>query len=94
MTTKILCEVFRSPRKEGMYLYVKREEGLARVPESLLAVFGSPESALVMVLEPDRKLAMADAAIVLEDLKSKGFYVQMPPASFSQSLISTLKIED
>ncbi|WOJ94253.1 YcgL domain-containing protein [Congregibacter variabilis] len=77
-----------------MYLYVKREEGLSRVPESLLSVFGSPESALVMVLEPHRKLAMADAATVLDDLESKGFYVQMPPASFSESLLSTLTIED
>jgi uncharacterized protein YcgL (UPF0745 family) len=77
-----------------MYLYVKREEGLSRVPESLLTVFGSPESALVIVLEPDRKLAMADAATVLGELESNGFYVQMPPASFSESLLSSLKIED
>ncbi|MFT4873254.1 YcgL domain-containing protein [Congregibacter sp.] len=94
MTTKTLCEVFRSPRKAGMYLYVKREEGLERVPESLLTVFGSPESALVLVLDPGRKLAMADTATVLGDLESKGFYVQMPPASFSESLLSSLTIKD
>ena len=94
MSSKTLCEVFRSPLKEGMYLYVRREEGLSRVPESLLSVFGSPESALVFVLESHRKLAMADAETVLRDLENKGFYVQMPPASFSESLLSSLKIED
>ncbi|EED33096.1 conserved hypothetical protein [gamma proteobacterium NOR5-3] len=91
---KILCEVFRSPRKAGMYLYVKRDEGLVRVPESLLSVFGDPESALVIALDPQRKLAMADAQTVLGELEENGFYVQMPPASFSESLLSTLKIED
>ncbi|MFK8043188.1 YcgL domain-containing protein [Congregibacter sp.] len=78
---KLLCEVFRSPKKEGMYLFVKREEGLARVPETLLAMFGSPESALVFALESSRKLALADAATVLAALESEGFYVQMPPGS-------------
>ena len=77
-----------------MYLYVKREEGLSRVPDNLLSVFGVPESALVLILEPHRKLAMADAATVLAELESQGFYVQMPPASYSQSLIDTLTLKD
>lgn len=76
---KLLCEVFRSPRKEGMYLFVKREEGLERVPEALLSMFGDPESALVFALEPSRKLALADTVTVLAALESEGYYVQMPP---------------
>ena len=83
MTRARLCEVFRSPRKEGMYLYVDRAEGLARVPETLMGAFGSPESALVFNLREDRTLAQADATQVLDAIEGQGFYLQMPPATES-----------
>lgn len=69
-----------------MYLFVKREEGLERVPENLLSVFGSPESALVFALEPSRKLALADTQAVLAALDSEGYYVQMPPGKQEAAL--------
>ncbi|MEM9758991.1 MAG: YcgL domain-containing protein [Pseudomonadota bacterium] len=75
-----LCEVFRSPRREGLYLYVKREDGLDRVPPALLDHFGQPESALVFRLTTERRLARANAAEVLDALESPGYYLQMPPA--------------
>ena len=37
---KVLCEIYKSSRQEEMYLYVPKEEGLARVPEALLEKFG------------------------------------------------------
>ena len=79
MSESIICEVFRSPRREGMYLFVAREEGLARVPEPLLQAFGSPESALVLQLHTGRRLARADAGEVLAAIGEQGFYLQMPP---------------
>jgi len=75
----VLCEVFRSPRREGMYLYVERGEGLARVPEALLQRFGTPESALVFRLDDERRLARVSARDVLASLADKGFFLQMPP---------------
>lgn len=62
-----------------MYLYVVKAEGLTRVPEALLAMFGKPVHVADMLLKPERKLARADVGKVLEDLESKGFYLQMPP---------------
>ena len=76
----VLCEVFRSPRREGMYLYVDKSEGLGRVPEELLAAFGPPQSALVFRLDAGRRLARVPAQTVLDALADKGFYLQMPPA--------------
>ncbi|MDP5069878.1 MAG: YcgL domain-containing protein, partial [Congregibacter sp.] len=35
--------------------------------------------ALVLALEPGRKLALADAAAVIAALEEPGYYVQMPP---------------
>lgn len=77
---KVLCEIFRSPKEEGMYLYVKRQEGLERVPEDLLKRFGKPQSAMVLALTPERKLARTSAERVLACLEEPGYYLQMPPS--------------
>ena len=74
--------VYRSSRKQEMYLYVDAETDLARVPEELLRRFGRPIEALSLMLTPDRKLARADAARVLECIEADGFYLQMPPVDY------------
>jgi uncharacterized protein len=75
----IICQIFRSPKEEGMYLYVKKEEGLSRVPEQLLGLFGKPQPAMVLLLTPDKKLARVSVEKVAENLESQGYYLQMPP---------------
>ena len=76
---KQICAVYRSPKKEGMYLYVDHHLDLAEVPEALLLQFGKPERAMTLVLHPDRKLARADVVKVMEAIAENGYYLQMPP---------------
>ena len=76
---RIICQIYRSPNEDGMYLYVKKEEGLGRVPEELLKLFGAPQPAMVLLLSPDKKLARVSVEKVIENLHSQGFYLQMPP---------------
>ncbi|MEH6589731.1 MAG: YcgL domain-containing protein [Halioglobus sp.] len=76
---KLICQVYRSPRKEEMYLYVEKSKGLVDVPEPLLVRFGEPEEAMVLLLTPDKKLARANVIEVLERIAEEGFYLQMPP---------------
>lgn len=76
---KKLCSIYRSPKEEGMYLYVDKDNDLASVPEALLKRFGQPELAMTLLLTPDKKLARADVAKVLETIEEQGFYLQMPP---------------
>jgi uncharacterized protein YcgL (UPF0745 family) len=78
---KIICEIYRSPKEEGMYLYVKKEEGLTKVPEDLLKLFGKPQQAMVLLLTPEKKLAHATVEKVAESLETKGFYLQLPPSN-------------
>ncbi|SOC55893.1 hypothetical protein SAMN05421509_10629 [Chromohalobacter canadensis] len=77
---KRLCEIFKSPRRDEMYLYVDRVQGLADVPEALLERFGTPVSVAVLMLSDDKSLARAKASDVLAAIASQGFYLQMPPA--------------
>ena len=76
---RVICEIFRSPRKAEMYLYIDKQVGLAEVPDSLLAQFGEPESVMTLLLTPERKLARTSVAEVLESISEKGFFLQMPP---------------
>lgn len=78
--TKILCDVYKSPKKEGAYLYVSRQDKLERVPEALLETFGKPELALIIILTEDKVLARVDAKKVIKALDEQGFYLQLPPS--------------
>lgn len=80
MSAPRLVQVFRSARREGMYLIVDRARGLADVPEALLGQFGRAEPSLVFRLHAERRLAYAEAPAVLEAIERQGFYLQMPPA--------------
>ena len=76
---KRICSIYKSPRKNEMYLYVLKADALTRVPEGLLAVFGPPAHAFDLVLGPERQLAREDIAQVLENLEKQGYHLQMPP---------------
>ncbi|MFG6668067.1 YcgL domain-containing protein [Halomonas sp. HNIBRBA4712] len=80
MSDKLVCEIFKSSRKDEMYLYVDKRQGLAPVPEALMATFGKPVSVLTMILTEDKKLARVNVADVLAAIEEQGFYLQMPPA--------------
>lgn len=77
---KLLCEIFKSPSKEEMYLYVDKRRGLEEVPEALLEHFGTPISAMTLILTPEKRLGRAQAGDVMAAIREKGYYLQMPPA--------------
>ena len=76
----MLCQVYRSPRRQETYLYVEKSQGLAHVPEALLAQFGAPEEVMILLLDESRKLARVDAARVRESIRDQGFFLQLPPS--------------
>lgn len=76
---KLLCDIYKGDKKEGMYVYVDKKDGLSHVPDVLLKRFGNPALVTTMLLTPVKKLARADAEQVLGDIKRQGFYLQMPP---------------
>ncbi len=77
---KRFCSVYKSSKKNEMYLYVDRKYDLKELPEALTLVFGEPLHVLDMILTPEKKLARVAANKVLESIVEKGFFLQMPPA--------------
>jgi uncharacterized protein YcgL (UPF0745 family) len=75
----VLCTIYKGSREPELYLYVDRVDGVARVPEELLARFGNLSEVMTIKLTPQRKLARASAPQVLAAIAEKGFYLQLPP---------------
>ena len=79
MSDVLLCDVFRSPRKEGMYLYVETKAGMTKVPDILAKQFGEPHFVMTLALTPDKKLARVSRDDVVDAILKQGFFLQMPP---------------
>jgi len=72
------CDVYRSSKHDGMYVYVVEGEDLADLPGPVQRQLGTPELALSFTLTEDRELSNADAAEVLANIEAHGFHLQMP----------------
>ncbi|OZG73522.1 hypothetical protein BTA51_10930 [Hahella sp. CCB-MM4] len=77
--SKRLVSVYKSPRKDEMYIYVDKKQGVQDLPEALLAHFGKPVHVFDLLLTAEKSLARADAEEVLAKIEEQGFYLQMPP---------------
>jgi len=79
--SRLLCQIYRSSRKQEMYLYVEKSRGVVDVPEVLMKQFGEPEEVMLLMLDSERKLARADVSEVMSCIADQGFYLQMPPTA-------------
>lgn len=73
------CWIYRSVRNDEMYLYVTREDDFEAVPPALLKALGRTERVMDLDLHPQRPLARVDVLQVIAQLKTKGYFLQMPP---------------
>lgn len=75
----IAVRVYASRVHPDTYLFVAADDDLARVPEALRARLEPLREALELELDSETRLAQAEAADVLAQLHSEGFYLQLPP---------------
>lgn len=73
------CWIYRSSKKQEMYLYLAREAAFDEVPEALMKQFGTPSPVMELELHPSRKLAREEVGKVIANLDSQGWHLQMPP---------------
>jgi hypothetical protein len=75
----LLLSVYKSSKRDEMYVYVPKEDGLKKIPEALLQIFGAPQHVMDIPLRPGKNLARVDGEKLRTDIAEKGFYLQMPP---------------
>lgn len=79
MSSPVNCWIYRSSRKDEMYLYLSRQDDFDDVPEALLKRFGNPLFVMQLELTAERKLARENPQTVINNLVQQGFHLQMPP---------------
>jgi len=79
---KVLTDIYRSGKKEGLYLYVKKDQDITELPAVLMKQFGKAEFSMTLLLTEEKKLARVDVKDVLAALNEQGFFLQMPPNDF------------
>lgn len=77
------CFIYKSLKKEELYLYLDKRDDFSAVPEVLLQSFGQLVFVMELQLSPERKLAREDVSKVINNIQRKGFFVQMPPPLIS-----------
>lgn len=76
---KYLVSVYKSPKRDEMYLYLNKRDKLDAMPDALKPAFGEPVHVMDLLLTPGKKLARTDADKVRSELEERGYYLQMPP---------------
>lgn len=89
----MLCAIYKSSKKEGMYLYIAKREQFDQVPNELLSVFGKPQFVMLFNLDGEKSLVRADKHEVKQKIETDGFYLQMPPPpeNLHQAFVESLK---
>ena len=75
----MLCYIYKSFKKDELYLYIEKKDDFSNIPDTLLKSFGKPEFVMDLELTTESRLAREDTGQVILQLQEKGFFVQMPP---------------
>ena len=82
------CVVYKSLKQFDYFLFVKKDEAFTRVPDGLKQILGTLEKVMDLELHENRTLAQADVVEVMRQIQEKGYFLQMPPRSEMDSLVS------
>ncbi len=81
----MLSFIYRSPKKDEMYLYLPAKDDFAALDEDFMRVFGEPEFVMMIDLTKREKLARVDINRVKQGLVDNGYYLQLPPNPLKQA---------
>jgi hypothetical protein len=77
-TNEIECDIYKSLKKDEMYVFIEANTELSELPDALLKMLGQTEKVMTLTLIPERKMARGTAHDILKSIANQGFYLQMP----------------
>ncbi len=89
---EIACAIYKTAKRDGLYLYVKEQDDFSDVPPEVMQQFPKPEHVFDLELSASRSLARVDVMVVMKNLETEGFYLQMPPKA--ENPIDTITLPD
>ncbi len=72
------CWIYRSSVRDGLYVWLNKEDALDTLPEPVRRQLGAAELAMSIELHPGKKLGQEDPEVVMANLDAQGFHLQMP----------------
>ncbi|MEH6502592.1 MAG: YcgL domain-containing protein [Cycloclasticus sp.] len=76
---EIACAIYKTKKRDGLYLYVKEQDDFSDVPAEVMQQFPEPEHVFDLELSDERPLARESVIVVMKNLTTQGFHLQMPP---------------
>lgn len=74
----MICKIYRSDTKSGLYIYLAKGKAIADLPEELVKKIGKHTEVMELDLNTKNKLANEDINIVKGNLTELGFHLQIP----------------
>ncbi len=74
------CYIYASLRRADSYLWLAGRDAFAGLPAALTELLGPLRFAMELELDARRKLPHEDVGQVLDNLSSRGWHLQLPPA--------------
>jgi len=78
----VQCFIYKSSKKDELYLYIAKQDDFSNVPEAILKSIGLPAFVMELEITPERLLAREKAADVIKGIEEHGFFIQMPPSIY------------
>lgn len=75
----MFCHVYKSRKKIDTYLYMPKDQAFENLPDDLQRVFGEPVFVMELTLSPERNLARFPASEVINAMRERGYFLQLPP---------------
>lgn len=85
-TEAMYCTVYKGSKEQELYVFVPFDKGEGNIPDALKTRMGKISEVMSLEITPEKKLARAHAGKVLEEIREKGFYLQLPPEITGQVL--------
>jgi uncharacterized protein YcgL (UPF0745 family) len=77
--TVMHCFVYASQRKADTFLWLAQRDNFEVLPATLVMMLGDLRFVLEVELQPERRLPRENVEAVLENLRTQGWYLQLPP---------------
>lgn len=74
----MICNIYRSDSKQGLYLYLANDKCIDDIPDELLKKIGKYTQVMEIDLNQREKLAQVDIEVVRSNLSSQGYHIQFP----------------
>ena len=74
-------DIFKTARRPDTFLFLPKDLAESEWPEGLSSLFANPEKVMTLTLTPEQPLAAQPAARVMAEIRSRGYFLQLPPQS-------------